>query len=518
MLASASIDRAHLRSINHSLKRKSHHLDAPATQAEEQVQDDDLCSSFSSDSDSNRSSYDPSSDYSHDSHSNRASSHSDTQADGNRNQTSKDRLREQKDVSQGNRIKNYVCTWPGCGKSYTKPIRLEEHVRSHTNERPFGCPHCPATYRRETHLNAHMRMHQPDEAKPFVCLWLDPSLPSDSAQPCTKRFWTRQHLNVHRQSVHEGKKAQARFECTECHQKFPKHRLLRDHFAASHCPLGTRPFICPTPNCPWSFSTSSQLRLHQRTHDPNRYMCIHDDCLKNPNITIQQRTFFTWTDLQRHTRDVHPLRCKVLGCRRIKPFKNLKALNSHIATRHSLSKVNHTSSNRNSGQFVCTGFSVDPNTPCQRAYHSARSLQRHIHSAHLSDRQTTCPITGCNFTADFPSGLARHLQSKHQDQQRPRKLSRTEKLNQIDLLTGNDLESKVKKYYCPIEELRKKCLFDKSSPNLLQAPENNDSGDKIFHNACFMKFNRLYDLQRHLKANHSIQIEKDELKNFFGQI
>lgn len=30
--------------------------------------------------------------------------------------------------------KKYVCQWDGCQKSYTKPIRLEEHIRSHTNE------------------------------------------------------------------------------------------------------------------------------------------------------------------------------------------------------------------------------------------------------------------------------------------------------------------------------------------------------------------------------------------------
>lgn len=30
--------------------------------------------------------------------------------------------------------KKYVCTFEGCGKSYTKPCRLEEHERTHTGE------------------------------------------------------------------------------------------------------------------------------------------------------------------------------------------------------------------------------------------------------------------------------------------------------------------------------------------------------------------------------------------------
>lgn len=32
------------------------------------------------------------------------------------------------------RPKKYHCTWEGCGKSYTRPVRLQEHERSHTNE------------------------------------------------------------------------------------------------------------------------------------------------------------------------------------------------------------------------------------------------------------------------------------------------------------------------------------------------------------------------------------------------
>lgn len=35
------------------------------------------------------------------------------------------------------RLKKYVCTHPGCGKAYTRPVRLEEHLRSHSGQASF---------------------------------------------------------------------------------------------------------------------------------------------------------------------------------------------------------------------------------------------------------------------------------------------------------------------------------------------------------------------------------------------
>ena len=48
---------------------------------------------------------------------------------------------------------NHVC--PFCPKVMTKLSNMKVHIRSHTGEKPFQCPHCD--YR--TSVNSNLRKH-----------------------------------------------------------------------------------------------------------------------------------------------------------------------------------------------------------------------------------------------------------------------------------------------------------------------------------------------------------------------
>lgn len=53
----------------------------------------------------------------------------------------------------------FECTWPDCGKKFSRSDELTRHYRTHTGEKRFNCPMCDKCFMRSDHLTKHARRH-----------------------------------------------------------------------------------------------------------------------------------------------------------------------------------------------------------------------------------------------------------------------------------------------------------------------------------------------------------------------
>ncbi|CDO56836.1 similar to Saccharomyces cerevisiae YPR186C PZF1 Transcription factor IIIA (TFIIIA) [Geotrichum candidum] len=225
------------------------------------------------------------------------------------------------------RPKKYLCPELNCDKAYSRPCLLQQHLRSHADERPYVCTHpgCGKAFLRDSHLKTHMLSHSVE--KPLYCTY------------CGKGFNTNQHLNRHERTHVPS------IKCTYegCNSAFRRNSQLRRHI--SECHTFRKQFVCPS--CPREFDVKSRLDTHfAKSHggtsaatnatvpppgisvtsgfsapvglNHNAYHCGSEGC---------NEKFSSWPDLQGHIKFAH----KQLGCNFCgKLFNTPEALDLHV--------------------------------------------------------------------------------------------------------------------------------------------------------------------------------------------
>lgn len=198
--------------------------------------------------------------------------------------------------------KKYRCDFENCDKTYSKPSLLEQHKRSHTNERPFRCTYdgCDKSFLRNSHLKAHEVSHQSQQGKPFHC------------SVCGKGVNSSQHLKRH--EITHTKTFTCKYD--NCQESFYKHQSLRHHILSVH----DKSLTCTI--CNKSFSRPYRLAQHNlKFHSETpTYQCDFKGCFRN---------FKTWSALQLHVKTDHPkLKCSICG----KGCVGKQGLTSHLVS------------------------------------------------------------------------------------------------------------------------------------------------------------------------------------------
>ncbi|XP_026324782.1 zinc finger protein 578-like isoform X2 [Hyposmocoma kahamanoa] len=135
---------------------------------------------------------------------------------------------------------------PTCGKEFTVVARLRNHMLIHTNIFNFFCDLCPYKCKHKYYLVMHMRTHTGE--KPYKC------------PECPATFVNPSNLNKHK-LTHQEKQ----FKCFLCEKAFRTTSALREHREAAHMNIKHTCNYCGRDFCYKSDLRKHEIRSHNRT-------------------------------------------------------------------------------------------------------------------------------------------------------------------------------------------------------------------------------------------------------------
>jgi uncharacterized C2H2 Zn-finger protein len=298
------------------------------------------------------------------------------------------------------RQKVHQCTFEDCDKVFDRKARLEDHLRSHNNERNYKCPIalCEKTFLRDSHLKHHVK-NQHTEIRDYHCTW----------EGCNSSFTTGTRLRRHVAS-HEAKE---NFRCrgfAGCDQTFRKQKTLDRHILTVH--KGIKPFPCTEKDpvtgdlCNKAYDTAENLRSHIRAkHDTDRFSCeicrfYNAIILANTgdpeDSKIRPANFPTYALLQEHNAKFHPPNCHLCPT----SFITNKELTRHLELQHGiLSEKKKKAATEESSVLTCTF------PGCGKQFSKKGNLNVHVKTVHENKRDFVCGETPLSAQIDEAGSL-----------------------------------------------------------------------------------------------------------------
>lgn len=148
----------------------------------------------------------------------------------------------------------FECQWRGC--SFTSANRYTDHIIRHTNYRPHGCtyPGCGKAFSRSFLLTQHVQFHDWTHVAEHACKWA----------ACGAVFARPAELRTHIEDAHMATAVDGK----RCGWAGCRHTFIGAHFHAhmtGHFPAFYQPLVCT--RCEKGFKTEPGLKTHmQQVH------------------------------------------------------------------------------------------------------------------------------------------------------------------------------------------------------------------------------------------------------------